>query len=160
MKQIILQFVGASDLCSRTIEWFGKGHFSHVDLVMDDGRLLGARSDVVGGSPAGVWPRKPNYEIWSNISRISIDVTEAQYDAFWTFANSKIGTEYNKLGIVGFVTGTSLTNANDLFCSQYGAEAVSASGLFPHPIGLPANKIDPVALYGILSPWGTITTIQ
>ena len=156
---IILQFVGGNDLASEAIEWFGKGHFSHVDLVMPDQRLLGARSDNIGGQPAGIWPRPPNYEPWAHVSRVTISCTDEQQDAFWKFANSKIGVEYNAAGIIGFITGTNITNPQDLFCSQFGAESVSASGLFPHPLGLPANKIDPVTLFGILSPWGEISVL-
>lgn len=48
-ESIKLQFVREKDLSSQVIAWFSAGHVSHVDTVLDDGRLLGARSDRVGG---------------------------------------------------------------------------------------------------------------
>jgi hypothetical protein len=50
---IRLQFVLGTGLSSQAIAWFSAGHFSHVDAVLPDNRLLGARSDVVGGKPPG-----------------------------------------------------------------------------------------------------------
>jgi hypothetical protein len=44
------QFVCEKDLLSQVIAWFSAGHVSHVDIVLDDGQLLGARSDVSAAS--------------------------------------------------------------------------------------------------------------
>jgi hypothetical protein len=54
MGAITLQFVTSRDPESWAIRTFQRGWCSHVDSVMDDGRLLGARSD------GGVLIRPPN----------------------------------------------------------------------------------------------------
>jgi hypothetical protein len=55
---IKLRFVRGLDFSSRVIAWFSAGHLSHVDAVMPDGSLLGARSDVIKGIPTGVQIRQ------------------------------------------------------------------------------------------------------
>lgn len=160
MLQIVAQFVEGADLSSELIAWKGSGSFSHVDIVLEDGRLLGSRSDVIGGADAGVQIRWPNYEAWKRVARISIEVTHAQYDAFYKFAYSKIGEQYNSAGIVGLVLGNDITNPHDLFCSQFLIESVSASGIFSHPLAVPSNQIDPNCAYAILSTYGIVTVIQ
>jgi hypothetical protein len=59
MGAITLQFVTCSDPGSWAIRTFQRGWCSHVDSVMDDGRLLGARPDA---GVAGVQIRPPNYQ--------------------------------------------------------------------------------------------------
>jgi hypothetical protein len=65
MGVITLQFVTSRELESSAICTFQRGWCSHVDSVMDDGRLLGARSD------GGVQIRPPNNEKFSRVERIS-----------------------------------------------------------------------------------------
>jgi hypothetical protein len=43
MPSLTWQFVRQAGVASDVIAWFSAGHFSHVDYVMDDGTLLGAR---------------------------------------------------------------------------------------------------------------------
>ena len=62
MGAITLQFVTSRDPESWAIRTFQRGWCSHVDSVMDDGRLLGARSD------GGVQIRPPNYEKFARSS--------------------------------------------------------------------------------------------
>ena len=63
MGAITLQFETTSDPGSWAIRTFQRGWCSHVDTVMDDGRLLGARLDH------GVQIRPPNYEKFSRVER-------------------------------------------------------------------------------------------
>jgi hypothetical protein len=69
MGAITLQFVTSRDPESWAIRTFQRGWCSHVDSVMDDGRLLGARSD------GGVQIRPPNYEKFSRVERVVISAT-------------------------------------------------------------------------------------
>lgn len=158
---IILQFVAGDDLCSDLIEWKGAGKFSHVDAVLPTQDLLGARSDVIQGIPAGVRVRPPNYEPWAHVSRVTIPCTDAQQDAFMTFIQSKIGTAYNSVGILGILLDDAgVTNQSDLFCSQFLTEAVQASGVWSHPLGVPANTVDPNDLYKITSTYGEVAVLK
>jgi hypothetical protein len=61
MGAITLQFVTSRDPESWAIRTFQRGWCSHVDSVIDDGRLLGARSD------GGVQIRQPNDETFSRV---------------------------------------------------------------------------------------------
>ena len=66
MGTITLQFVTSRDPESWAIRTFQRGWCSHVDAVMDDGRLLGARSD------GGVAIRPQNYEKCARVERAVI----------------------------------------------------------------------------------------
>jgi hypothetical protein len=65
MGAIMLQFVTIRDPESWAIRTFQRW-CSHVDSVMDDGRLFSARSD------GGVQIRPPNCEKFSRVERIVI----------------------------------------------------------------------------------------
>ena len=77
MGAITLQFVTCSNPGSWAIRTFQRGWCSHVDSVMDDGRLLGARLD------GGVEIRSPNYEKFSRVERVVIGVPYYKEHAFW-----------------------------------------------------------------------------
>lgn len=158
--QLIFQFVGCHDIASEAIAWFSHGSYSHVDLVASDGGLQGARSDEVGGKPAGVYRRTPDYASWNDIARVTIEVSMQQYNRFWQFADSKVGTPYNQEAIVGFMLGNDLNNKRDLFCSQYALESASVAEIFAYPCGLPSCKVDPDMLFAILSTYGAISVIK
>src|SRR6516164_2606539 len=66
LSTITLQFVTSRDPESWAIRTFQRGWCSHVDAVMDDGRLLGARSD------GGVAIRPQNYEKFARVERAVI----------------------------------------------------------------------------------------
>jgi hypothetical protein len=69
---------------------------SHVDSVMDDGRLLGARLD------GGVQIRPPNYEKFSRVEHVVIPVPYYKERPYWDFLKAQIGKPYDKLAIVAF----------------------------------------------------------
>ena len=58
---------------------------------MDDGRLLGARSD------GGVLIRPPNYEKFARVERVVISVPYYRERAYWDFLKAQIGKPYDKL---------------------------------------------------------------
>jgi hypothetical protein len=77
MGAITLQFVTSRDLESWAIRTFRRGWCSHVDSVMDDGRLVRARRDD------GVQICPPNYEKWSRVERVVIPVPYHKEPAYW-----------------------------------------------------------------------------
>jgi hypothetical protein len=93
---ITLQFVTCSDPASWSIRTFQRGCCSHVDAVMDDGGLLGARLD--GGGQI----RPPNYEKFSRVERVVIAVPYYKERAYWNFLKAQVGKPYDKLAIVAF----------------------------------------------------------
>ena len=86
MGAITLQFVTSSDPESWAIRTFERGWMSHVDTVMDDGQLLGARS---AGS---VLIRPPNYETFARVERVVIAVPDYQEAAHYSFVKAQVGT--------------------------------------------------------------------
>jgi hypothetical protein len=140
------QFVRQDDLASDAIALVGAGDFSHVDILLDDDRLLGARSDVVGGATAaGVQVRAPNYAKWSKQVVIEIPCTLEQKTAALDFAKSKIGEPYDKVAILAFVLGTDWHDAHAEICSEFGAQVGQVGGFWDE-LYSPTNKINPVQL--------------
>jgi len=96
MGTVTLQFVTCNDPGSWAIRTFQRGWCSHVDSVMDDGRLLGARLD------GGVAIRPANYEKFSRVERVVIGVPYYKEHAYLDFLKAQLGKPYDKLAIVAF----------------------------------------------------------
>lgn len=157
MTAIILQFLGAGDLPSELIEWFTEGNVAHVDAVLPDGKLLGARHDVVGGAPAGVQIRTPGYKKANLIVRASLHTSDADYVAFVSFLHAQIGKPYDSEGIKGFVAGRDWRDERAWFCSELQAAALEKCGECP-PLYAAANKVTPAGLLLVASALGAIIT--
>ena len=143
MGQIVLQFVGAADLGGSLINWFDHGPFAHVDSVMPDGLLLGARSDVWANCPAGVQLRPHDYMPFKNPCRAVLDTDDSIADAYYSFLMDQIGKPYDMTGIVGFAVGRDWRNENAWFCSELAAAGLEECGFLKHQLIQPANKIAP-----------------
>ena len=94
MGAITLQFVTSSDPESWAIRTFERGWMSHVDTVMDDGQLLGARS---AGS---VLIRPPNYETFARVERVVIAVPDGSGPLLFRQGASR--HPYDKLAAAAF----------------------------------------------------------
>lgn len=150
---IRLQFIGMADPASRLIEWFSAGHFSHVDAVMPDGTLLGARSDSVGGKPPGVQIRPQGYEKFQSQVVFEIPTTPEQETKFYSFLRSQLGKHYDKEAIFGFIFDRDWREQDSWICSELQSAALEASGIVPQ-LYVAANKITPFFLAGIVSAIG------
>ncbi len=145
MATISLQFVLGSALSSRLIAWYGNGYggFSHVDGILSDGRLLGARSDSVGNQPPGVHIRPPDYEKWVKRTRVSFKVTKSVYNDWEANLRAKIGTPYDVTSIWGFITGRQQSTDGHWICSQLQINALQHVKMVPFPLPMPAHQITP-----------------
>ena len=153
---IKLQFVLGTGLSSRGIAWFSAGHFSHVDCVLPDGRLLGARSDACGGQPPGVRVRPAGYENWKE--RVVMTVPErglSDKQRFYDFLAAQIGKPYDSTAIWGFAVGRDWRDPRDWFCSELAAAALEMGGYLP-VLYAPVNKITPAALALAVSAVGAV----
>lgn len=152
-----LQFVLGYGLSSRAISWFSAGHFSHVDAVLPDGSLLGARSDTVGGKPPGVQIRPPFYEKWKERVVMTLP-NSAPYEAgFLAFLNAQLYKPYDSTAIWGFVAGRDWRDERDWFCSELQTAALEACQALP-VLYTPQNKVTPAALATVLSAVGAIVS--
>lgn len=152
---IELQFSTTSGVSSALIRVFEHGWCSHVDVVLPDGRLLGARSDSIGGAPAGVQIRSAGYEDWSRIERVRLQTSPDMEKRFYDFLHAQIGKPYDRLAIVAFAVNRDWRERDQWFCSELVAAALEVCGWFPLPLSNVANKITPSDGLLVVSPWRT-----
>ena len=149
-----VQFVLGADWPSRVIAWWGQGYggWSHVDAVMDDGWLLGARDDVIDppGLPvvkAGVQLRPPNYERWARRSVIDIPATPIEERRWLDFLQHQINFQYDSGAILAFITGRREPTApGHWICSALQMGAARASGKAFATL-IPDSQVTPNSLY-------------
>jgi hypothetical protein len=141
---IQLQFVLGSDFSSQAIAWFSQGHLSHVDAIMRDGQLLGARDDEAGGQPPGVRIRPAGYAKFKQRLLMTIPANAEQDGRFYSFLWDQLGKPYDPSAIWGFVTGRNWREPDSWICSELVTAAGEAAGILPR-LYLAANKITPVA---------------
>lgn len=152
------QFVRGSGWASAGIAIFSAGHLSHVDLVLPDGRLLGARSDSVGDAPPGVRVRPAGYEDWSMRVLVELPATPKQAQKFYDFAMLQVGKRYDHLAIFAFALNRSWRDTEAWFCSDMLMACLEHAGLCPH-LYLPTNKITPVAAATVMTALGGTATV-
>lgn len=141
---IQLQFVCEAAISSRAIAWFSQGHFSHVDAILPDGNLLGARDDSVGGQPSGVRIRPPGYAKFTKRVIMTVPTTQDQADKFYGFLQAQLGKPYDSEAIWAFVLNRNWREDDSWICSELQSAAGEAAGALPR-LYLAANKITPVA---------------
>jgi hypothetical protein len=140
-------------LSAEAIKIFERGWCSHVDAIMPDGSLLGARSDVVGGQPPGVQVRPANYEVWDRLQIVSLQSSRFNESAFLDFLRAQIGKPYDHLAILAFSAHRDWHNADSWFCSELQAAALEVCGWFPRKLAEASNEITPRDLLLVISPW-------
>jgi uncharacterized protein YycO len=150
MAAVILQFVAGTGLGAELIQWYGHGRYSHVDVVWPDGRLIGARNDVISGIKAGVQARPASYVAGEPTLQVSIPLSDAQSDAFYSFILKQIGKPYDEIAIAAFFLNADWSQAESWFCSMLMVAALQAAGWL-RTLSEPCNKIDPDDLLLVLS---------
>lgn len=155
MPTIAYSFVQSNDPIGRAIQIYERGPWSHVDCVLSDGSLLGARSDSVGGKPSGVQVRPPDYETWAARDIVELNATPQQFTAWLNLLYSQIGQPYATWDLIAqFLTGDGGGNPEgDWWCSKLAAWAAEQSLWLPKPIGQSVNTITPRDWYIIVTPW-------
>lgn len=113
---ITLQFSAQKKPGSWFIRQFTWSRFSHVDFVLPDGRLLGARG--VGG----VKIRQP--EPFDTMARFQVDAPESVL----AMARSQIGKGYDWAAIAGFMLKHDWSDKKAWFCSELVAWSFEQAG--------------------------------
>lgn len=155
---ITLQFVGSDSLSSRFIELKGGGPYSHVDIVLPDETLLGARDDVVGGQPSGVHIRPAGYETWERVARVHVECTEEQAAIAYAYAKAQLGKPYDSTAILAFIFNRDWKEEDSWFCSELAIATIRF--LFKYPPATSVNKIDPCMAFALASTLGAFTVIK
>lgn len=150
MSHIQLQFVRARGLFSWMIARFGvqQPGFSHVDIVLPDGRLLGARDDAVGGEPAGVWIRPPNYEHWVRRQVLTYLCHPLGVKRAHDWAMGEISKKYDDDAIAGFIFGQRWHRHGDFICSVLAGNYLLHAGIL-HEDPASLQGTSPNALYAM-----------
>ena len=151
---IRLRFVDAGhDPGSEAIKIFERGWCSHVDVVYPDGSLLGARSDEVGGKPAGVQRRPADYENVIQAEVVTLATSDEQLSAFYSFLEAQVGKPYDKTAILAFALARDWQEPDSWFCSELAAAALVYCGWWPRPPSESVNHITPRDLLLMVSPF-------
>ena len=141
---IVLQFVSGEGIESEAIEAYSHGVVSHVDAVMPDGKLLGARLE------GGVQIREPDYEKFDRIVRVQVPTLPTVVDDFYDWLKTQIGKPYDIAAIAAFGFGRNWREDGTWYCAE-----LIAAGLerhyFPYPLVSPTNRITPADLLLVLS---------
>lgn len=147
-RVIRLQFVLGAGLSSRLIAWYGQGYggWSHVDAVLSDGSLLGARSDWIKGIKPGVRIRPPKYETWIRRAVVEIRSTEAQAIAWEEWLRKQEGCPYDQGAIWAFITGKRQHTAGRWICSACQFGALEKMHIL-HPASIPPSQVTPDTLF-------------
>ena len=127
------------------IAWWGGGRFSHVDTVLDDGQLLGARNDRVGDSPRGVQIRPPGYTDFIDRVVMAVPVTAEQKDTYLDFLRHQVGKPYDSQALWGFVLNRDWHQTDSWICSELAADGAEHAKIVSQ-LYLPAYQVTPGAL--------------
>lgn len=143
---IRLQFVSGHDIGSEAIKIFSRGWPSHVDAILEDGTLLGARLD-------GIKIRPPNYEVFDRREVILLEASLAVEARYLGFLGAQIGKPYDRTAIAAFAFERDWQDEDSWFCSELIAAALVDSGWFPKTPSDPSNEITPRDLLLMVSPF-------
>lgn len=150
---IRLQFAAMRDPASEAIKLFSRGWPSHVDAVLPDGSLLGARDDLVGGQPRGVQIRPPGYCPFEKTLIIDLAATKECEEKFLAFGRAQIGKPYDTTAILAFPFERDWRDPDAWFCSEIWTRGLEISLWFPREVAVAANEVTPRDLLLMVSPW-------
>jgi hypothetical protein len=150
MAAITFQFSARESLSSEAIRMFEHGPWSHVDAVMPEGSLLGARAEHINGIPSGVQIRPSDYLPFSVKKIVSLEVPQDVADKFYALATSQIGKPYDFEALAGVFIGRNWRDEGSWDCSEVMAWCLESSVLH-HPLAVPCNRVTPDDFYLVLS---------
>lgn len=158
MSAVVLQFVASSDPMSWAIMRISR-HYSHVDVVLPDETLLGARQD------GGVAIRPANYEKFTKRTRVfvlcgTLTGNEGKDVYAYDWYRAQIGKPYDTRAIEAFVAGflgpeRDWQAPDSWYCSELAIAGLLASGIARDP-GVSANHITPWDAFLIAGQHGTV----
>lgn len=153
MDALRFRLIGGTSFSSKAIRWFTSGSFSHASFLLDDGRLLDSRDDILNGCPTGVHYRTVADEPAPIVLVLSLPCTTTQKRLALNFAIQQIGKPYDSIGIWGFAFGRNWREQDSWFCSELCAAALEQAGIFK-PIYGASSHISPNTLADILTAMG------
>ena len=125
--------------------------FSHVDMMLEDGSLLGAsdsaNSPVIAGNPRGVAIRPPNYQQFGIRRRMILKTPKA--DAITAIWLSQLGKPFDHSALREFLSSSfpgerDWRNTGKWFCAEGLVWSEEQSGYWaPRPLLWPKTRVSP-----------------
>lgn len=149
-NEVVLQFSSSTAWQSALIRKLCHSPFSHIDLVLSDGNLLGAsdqglHSPCIAGNPQGVAIRPPDYQAF-HIRRNAIIKTN-KAERIEELARSQLGKAFDASAITAFLSDNPFDRDWRLdehwFCAEMYAWAFELAPYWSVPLLWPKNRISP-----------------
>ena len=122
MARIVIQLSTEKGFTDKVIRWVTWSDFSHVDLVLSDGSLLGARLDGVKIRPNG-------YAQFTSVQRWAVECSPEQARMIIEAATEQLGKPYDLRGILNMVLQRDWREQDCWFCSELVAWAFEQGGI-------------------------------
>jgi len=133
--RIKLQFSTEANIGSKILHYYDHVWASHVDAVLTDGKLLGAK--YFGGVMA-----RRNVGFTKTLL-VELPTDQRTHDAFYDFCYAQVGKPYDMGAIIAFAFERDWQQHDSWFCSELIAAALQESGFLPYPLFAGHNKITP-----------------
>jgi hypothetical protein len=153
MAYLTIQFSRSAEWQSTLIAKLCHGPFSHVDLVLNDGNLLGASDNkdapVIDGNPQGVAIRPPEYQHFAIRRQMILDTDLA--DAIIAQWMTQLGKPFDSGGLHTFldeaVFERNWRDPAKWFCSEGVVWAKEQAGYWKRELLWAKSRLSPMDLY-------------
>lgn len=145
MTAIALQFSTEPGLASDMVRLFDHCWCSHVDCLLEDGSLLGARY------AGGVQVRQPGYVTFTRTQRVAFEAPDCVWKSYLAFLQAQVGKPYDSEAIAAFALDRDWRATDSWFCSELIVAALEHADYFAFPPFAPSNRITPGDLMLMLS---------
>jgi len=135
VPKISLQFSTETNIGSRILHYYDHTWCSHVDAVLPNGGLLGAKG--IGGVKIRDGKRLAKTLV------VELETTPEKRKRFYDFCRDQIGKPYDFWGILAFAFNRNWRDDDSWFCSELISAALEYSGFFPYNICAAHSKITP-----------------
>lgn len=151
-EHLVLQFSTSTARVSALIRYLTQSPYSHVDIVLPDGNLLGASDQgahgrVIAGNSCGVAIRPPDYQAFGIRRQMVIKTEKA--DAVIAAVMEEIGKPFDHSALKQIMTDKIVRDWREngmWFCSELVAHGLEKGKFFKRPIIMPKNRITPPSL--------------
>lgn len=120
---LVLLFRGKG-LLSLAIRWQTRGKYSHVAILLPDGRVIEAWPGQ------GVRLRQMSAEDWDDVDVFRVKgMTEAQWRVAIDYLHSRLGAKYDWWGVIRFISRRHMPDNDHEFCSEVAFDAIALGGV-------------------------------
>jgi hypothetical protein len=151
LDRVVWQFSTSHDIFGFVVRYGTRSKWSHVDAVLPNGSLLGARFRD------GVQIRPSDYIKFPTSMRVCVETPYA--DKFYEVLLTQIGKPYDWRAIAAFAFGDRDWRDPDAwFCSELQIWAMEQAGFFHNKPPITADRLSPRDQLLLFSQWIEIIT--